>query len=115
MIDFSLSDEQRRFLDLAREFSAKEIGPVALQYDRDGTYPEPILKKARELGLMYTNIPTEYGGSGMDYVTHYLVTEALNYDCCAIGQMIGLRQRRVRPTLHHGVKSEVKVQSSQMR
>jgi len=39
MIDFSLSDEQKRFLNLAREFSSKEIRPVALQYDRDGTYP----------------------------------------------------------------------------
>jgi acyl-CoA dehydrogenase len=46
MIDFSLSDEQRRLLDLARKFSSNEIRPVALQYDRDGTYPEAILKKA---------------------------------------------------------------------
>jgi acyl-CoA dehydrogenase len=26
----------------------------------------------------------------MDFVTHGLVTEALNYECCAIGQMIGI-------------------------
>jgi alkylation response protein AidB-like acyl-CoA dehydrogenase len=58
MIDFSLSNEQRRFLHLTREFSSNEIRPVALQYDRDGTYPESILKKARELGLMYTKIPS---------------------------------------------------------
>ena len=90
MIDFSLTEEQKRFLALAREFSANEIMPVALAYDRDGTYPEAILKKAHELGLMYTNIPEEYGGSGMDYVTHYVVTEALNYDCCAIGQTMGI-------------------------
>lgn len=90
MIDFSLSDEQKSFLELAKDFSAKEIRPVALEYDREGTYPEAILKKARELGLMYTNIPKEYGGTGMDLLTHFIVTEALNYDCCAIGQMIGI-------------------------
>jgi acyl-CoA dehydrogenase len=90
MIDFSLTEEQKRFLALAREFSTNEIMPVALAYDRDGTYPEAILKKAHELGLMYTNIPEEYGGSGMDYLTHYVVTEALNYDCCAIGQTMGI-------------------------
>ena len=61
MIDFSLTEEQKRLVDLARDFSAKEIRPVALEYDRDGTYPEAILKKANELGLMYTNIPLEYG------------------------------------------------------
>jgi len=74
MIDFSLTNEQKRLLDLARDFSAKEIRPIALEYDRDGTYPEAILEKAHELGLMYTNIPVTYGGSGMDYVTHYIVT-----------------------------------------
>jgi acyl-CoA dehydrogenase len=90
MIDFSLTDEQRKMLELTRDFSANEIRPVAIEYDRDGTYPEEILKKAHELGIMYTNLPKEYGGSGMDFVTHYVVTEALNYDCCAIGQMIGI-------------------------
>jgi len=90
MIDFSLTEEQKSLLKTAREFSANEIEPVALAYDRDGTYPEEILKKAHDLGFLYTNIPKEYGGTGLDYTTHYIVTEALNYDCCAIGQMIGI-------------------------
>jgi acyl-CoA dehydrogenase len=90
MIDFSLTREQKMVLETAREFSASEIEPVALDYDKHGNYPEEICKKAHELGLMYTNIPKEYGGSGMDHITHYIVTEALNYDCCAIGQMIGI-------------------------
>ncbi len=90
MIDFSLTKEQKMLVEAAREFSAQEIKPVALEYDQNGAYPEEICKKAHELGLMYTNIPKEYGGSGMDFVTHYVVTEALNYECCAIGQMIGI-------------------------
>jgi len=90
MIDFSLTEDQKRLLKVAREFSANEIEPVALEYDRDGAYPEAILKKAHELGFLYTNIPKEYGGTGLDYTTHYILTEALNYDCCAIGQMMGI-------------------------
>jgi len=90
MIDFSLTEDQKSILEVAREFSAKEIRPVALQYDKDGAYPEEILKKAHELGLLYTKIPKEYGGMGMDYVTHAIVTEAINYDCCAIAGMIGI-------------------------
>ncbi|MFH1673779.1 MAG: acyl-CoA dehydrogenase family protein [Pseudomonadota bacterium] len=90
MIGFSLTEEQKRILEVAREFSAKEIRPVALQYDKDGAYPEEILKKAHKLGFTYTKIPKEYGGLGLDYVTHAIVTEALNYDCCAIGSMIGI-------------------------
>ena len=90
MIDFSLTENQKHLLELARKFSEREIKPVALEFDGDSTYPENIMKKAHELGLMYTNIPKEYGGSGLDYVTHYIITEALNYECCAIGQMIGI-------------------------
>lgn len=90
MIDFSLTEEQKSILELARKFGKEQIRPVALEYDRDGTYPEGILKKAYESGLMYTNIPKEYGGSGMSCLEHYLVTEALNYECCAISQIIGI-------------------------
>jgi acyl-CoA dehydrogenase len=90
MIDFSLSEEQKSLVEMAREFAANEIKPIALEADRSGECPENVLKKAREAGLMYTNIPTEYGGSGLSFIEHYLVTEALNYECCAIGQMIGI-------------------------
>jgi len=90
MIDFSLSKEQKAYLEMARDFAAKEIRPVAIEYDRDGTYPDKIAQKAHQLGLMYTNIPKEYGGTGMSFVEHYLVTEAMNYECCAIAQVIGI-------------------------
>jgi acyl-CoA dehydrogenase len=114
MIDFSLTEEQKKILDMTRDFSANEIRPVAIQYDQDQTYPEEILKKAYELGIMYTNIPREYGGSGMDYVTHYVLTEALNYDCCAIGQMIGISHLGTGAILAGGTEEQKKRLLSQM-
>jgi len=90
MIDFSLNSQQKAFLEMARDFAAREIKPVAIEYDREGTYPEEIAKKAHKLGLMYTNIPKEYGGTGMSFVEHYIVTEAMNYECCAIAQVLGI-------------------------
>lgn len=108
MIDFSLTAEQQRYVDLARAFSAREIAPVALAYDAAPVYPEAILKQARELGLLYANIPEAYGGSGMDFVTYYLVTEALNYDCCAIGQMIGIAHLATGPILIGGTDDQKK-------
>jgi acyl-CoA dehydrogenase len=90
VIDFGLDEDQKKLLELARQFAAKEIKPVAIELDQTGAYPDAIMKKAYELGLMYTNIPKEFGGSGMSYLEHYLVAEALNYECCAIGQMIGI-------------------------
>jgi acyl-CoA dehydrogenase len=108
MIDFSLTDEQKRLVEETREFAAKEIKPVALEYDREGAYPETILKKAQELGLMYTNIPTAYGGSGMSFLDHYVVTEALNYECCAIGQQIGISHLATGAILIGGTEEQKK-------
>jgi len=90
MIDFSLSNEQKQLLESAKEFATGEIKPAAVEADATGVIPEEILKKAHKLGFMYTNIPQEYGGTGMNHIDHYIVTEALNYECCGIAQMIGI-------------------------
>lgn len=108
MIDFSLSEDQKCLLDFARDFAAKEIRPVAIEYDQDGTYPEEILKKAHQSGLMYTNIPKEYGGSGMSYLEHYIVTEAMNYECCAIGQQISISHLATGAILLGGTEEQKK-------
>lgn len=108
MIDFSLTDDQKKLLEMTREFSAKEIRPVAIEYDQNLTYPEEIMKKAYDLGIMYTTIPSEYGGSGMDHLTHYIVTEALSYDCCGIGQMIGISHLAVGALLIGGTEDQKK-------
>lgn len=108
MIDFSLSDRQKQLIEKARDFASKEIAPVALEYDKEGTYPEEILKKAHDLGLMYTNIPKEYGGSGFSYVEHYIITEALNYGCPSIAQMIGISHLSMAPIQIGGTEEQKK-------
>ena len=57
MIDFSLTDEQKSLRELAHDFAAKEIRPVAWEYDRDSTWPQAIIEKAWEVGLMNPQIP----------------------------------------------------------
>ena len=68
MVDFTLTDEQKALREMAHDFAEKEIRPVAWEYDKDGTWPEEILKKAWEVGLMNTHIPEEYGGPGAAYL-----------------------------------------------
>ena len=108
MIDFSLSEEQKRLLTKARDFATKEIKPVTIEYDKEGTYPEEILKKAHESGLMYTKIPKEYGGQGLSFVEHYIMTEALNYECPSIAQMIGISLLSMAPILLGGTEEQKK-------
>ena len=36
MVDFTLTDEQKALREMAHDFAAKEIRPVAWEYDKDG-------------------------------------------------------------------------------
>ena len=85
MVDFTLTDEQKDLRDLAHDFSEGEIRPVAWDYDRDGTWPQEIIDKAFEVGLMNVHIPEAYGGPGLDYLSGCLIEEELGWGCSGIG------------------------------
>jgi acyl-CoA dehydrogenase len=85
LVDFTLTDEQKDLRDLAHDFSEKEIRPVAWDYDRDGTWPQEIVEKAFEVGLMNVHIPEAYGGPGLDYLSGCLIEEELGWGCSGIG------------------------------
>jgi acyl-CoA dehydrogenase len=85
VVDFTLTDEQKDLRELAHNFAEKEIRPVAWDYDRDGTWPQEIIEKAWEVGLMNTHIAAEYGGPGLDYLSGCLIEEEMGWGCSGIG------------------------------
>ena len=85
MVDFTLTDEQKALRDMAHDFAAKEIRPVAWEYDKEGDWPGDVLQKAWELGLMNAHIPEEYGGPGLSFLDGALVEEELGWGCSGIG------------------------------
>jgi acyl-CoA dehydrogenase len=89
VVDFSLTDEQKNLRELAHDFAEKEIRPVAWEYDRDSTFPQKIIEKAWELGLMNTHIPEEYGGAGISYLDGCIIEEELSWGCSGIQTSIG--------------------------
>ena len=85
MVDLSLIDEQKDLRELAHDFAEKEIRPVAWDYDRDSTWPQAIIDKAWEVGLMNTHIPEQYGGPGLDFLSGCLIEEEMGWGCSGIG------------------------------
>jgi acyl-CoA dehydrogenase len=85
LVDFTLTDEQKDLRELARNFSERDIRPVAWDYDRDGTWPQDIIERAFEVGLMNVHIPEAYGGPGLDYLSGCLIEEELGWGCSGIG------------------------------
>jgi acyl-CoA dehydrogenase len=89
VVDFTLTDEQNALREMAHDFAEKEIRPVAWEYDRDSTWPQAILEKAWELGLMNSHIAEEYGGPGVSYLEGALIEEELSWGCSGIATSIG--------------------------
>jgi acyl-CoA dehydrogenase len=89
MVDFTLTDEQKSLRELAHDFAAKEIRPVAWELDRDGAWPQAIIDKAHEVGLMNTHIPEEYGGAGLSYLDGCVIEEELSWGCSGVQTSLG--------------------------
>ncbi|MGZ5309976.1 MAG: acyl-CoA dehydrogenase family protein [Solirubrobacterales bacterium] len=85
MVDLTLSDEQQDVRELAHNFADKDIRKVAWEYDKEGTWPQDIVEKAWEVGLMNTHIAEEYGGPGLDYLSGCLIEEEMGWGCSGIG------------------------------
>ncbi|MGH3992573.1 MAG: acyl-CoA dehydrogenase family protein, partial [Pseudonocardiaceae bacterium] len=107
MLDFTLTDEQRNIRELAHDFAQKEIRPVAWDYDRDATWPQRIIEKAWEVGLMNSQLPEEYGGAGASYVDGALIGEELAWGCAAIATTLATNELAAVPVLLGG-SQEVK-------
>src|SRR5258707_12542546 len=99
MVDFTLTDEQKNLRDLAHDFAENEIRPVAWEYDKEGTWPEDIINKAWEVGLMNTHVPEAYGGPGVGYLDGCLIEEELSWGCSGIQTSVGCNGLATAPVL----------------
>src|SRR5215211_2737817 len=109
MVDFTLTEEQQNMRQMARDFAEKEIRPVAWDYDQGGTWPQLIVNKAWELGLMNSHVPEAYGGAGASYLDGCLIAEELAWGCAAIATTLGANDLAAAPVLLGG-SEEIKKQ-----
>jgi len=68
-MDFELSMEQKFLRKTGRDFSEKEIAPVARELDEAEEFSLETMAAMGELGLFGMVVSEEYGGHGTDYIT----------------------------------------------
>ena len=76
-MDFSLTEEQVMVRNMAWQFAAKSIEPTATGDDTAEHFPQEIIGQMAPLGLLGSIVPQEYGGSGLDYISHAIITEGI--------------------------------------
>ena len=79
MINFDFNEEQLLLEKSVREWGAREIAPRIRELDRAHQFDPNILIQMAELGLLGICVPTQYGGSGMDYLSFGLACEEAEY------------------------------------
>ena len=76
-MDFELPSEIDQIRDEIQRFGENEIKPVATKYDREEKYPQEVMDKAAEMGLMGAQIPIEYGGAGYSMLEAAVISEEM--------------------------------------
>jgi hypothetical protein len=88
MMDFNLNEDQRAFVDLAKQFSDAELLPNAAKWDEKHIFPKDVMQKAGELGFCGLYSPEEVGGMGLSRLDSSLIFEQLSMGCTATTAML---------------------------
>jgi short/branched chain acyl-CoA dehydrogenase len=72
-----LSEDERLFRDMVRQFAEEEVRPLVRQMDEESRIPRALIDKCFELGIMGVEIPERFGGAEATFFMSALVVEAL--------------------------------------
>ncbi len=72
-----LSQDERSFRQLVRQFAEEKIRPVVHQMDENESIPRELIDACFELGLMGIEIPEEHGGTAAPFFMAILAVEEL--------------------------------------
>jgi len=89
-MDFELSEEQKLLQEMVRDFAQKEILPQAKSLEEDSTFPQEILKKLGDLGILGMTIPLEYQGIRTDSISLVLALEELSKVLPAVAVIVSV-------------------------
>ena len=92
MFEFGFTEEQQMLREMVRDFTNKEIKPIASKIDEDAHIPQSLIKQLGELGVMGIAFPEEYGGGGFGEVGYCISQEEIARGCMSTATMIGAHQ-----------------------
>jgi len=73
-----ITEEQKMFRDMAREFVQSKVLPVVKKIDKqEFDIVERLMEECGELGLLGAGLPTDYGGMGVDFITETFLSEEI--------------------------------------
>ena len=94
-----LTEEEKMFRGMVREFAEKEIGPLVSAMDREMAFDTSLVGKFFELGLMGIEIPEAHGGSGSSFFMAVLAVEEISRVDASLGVFMDVQNTLVNNAL----------------
>jgi len=76
-VDFDFTEHHALLRKTVRDFAKSEVAPHARKWDEEERFPQEIVPKLAEIGLLGIRIPEEYSGSGMDTTSYAICVEEI--------------------------------------
>jgi alkylation response protein AidB-like acyl-CoA dehydrogenase len=73
-----VSQEYEAVRKTARQYAENELEPIYREYNEKGEFPYELIEDMAEVGLRGIMVPVEYGGVGMDMLSHAIVMEEIS-------------------------------------
>jgi alkylation response protein AidB-like acyl-CoA dehydrogenase len=105
-ISFRPTREQRALQQVAHEFAARELRPIAREWDEREDFPPDLLAAAARVGLASYVVPSEFGGGGAGAVASALIAEELSWGCAGLAATIQATMFPVRPLVRFGTDEQ---------
>ncbi len=106
-MDFKLDNTQQLFLQMIKEFSDKEVKPLAAEIDEQERFPIETVEKMSALGIMGIPVPEEYGGAGGTNMMYAMAVEELSRNCATTGVIVSAHTSLcIAPILEHGTEEQ---------
>ncbi len=87
-MDFQMDQQHEMARTLFKEYSEKEVKPLAIEVDEEERFPEETVEKMAKYGFMGIPVPAQYGGQGCDPLTYAMCVEELSKVCGTTGVIV---------------------------
>ncbi|MGH7803267.1 MAG: acyl-CoA dehydrogenase family protein, partial [Candidatus Binatia bacterium] len=86
-----LTDEEREFQTMVREFAVEKVKPRVSKMDHDAKLDKALVKEIFDLGIMGIEIPPELGGAGATFFMSILAVEEMSHVDPSIGVIVDVQ------------------------
>lgn len=87
-MNFKLTKEQEMVRSVMKDFTEKEVKPIAAEIDVTERFPRENVEKMAKYNMLGIPFPVEYGGAGGDELSYAIAVEELSKACATTGVIL---------------------------